>query len=147
MNVRKTDFPGYAAAVAAVVALWTAGCSTPAAADRPVAAASDSYRATAEADSPAAGICAAYAEETVRVEIFDWPDGVPQPRCVGVRPDQKLLLVNRAPDRIEFLLGRYHAVLGPDESFAVDLPFEAYLAPGVHSLHIAPHGGPEIFLR
>jgi uncharacterized lipoprotein YmbA len=31
----------------------------------------DTYRATPEADSTAAGICATYTVETIRVEIFD----------------------------------------------------------------------------
>ena len=147
MRASQTDVSGFAAATAAVVALLASGCSTPVAADTPTAAADDTYRAAAEADFPAAGICVSYQEETVRVEIFDWPDGVPQPRCIEVRSDQKLLLINQAPERIEFLLGRFRAALGPGESYAVDLPFGSYLEPGVHSLHVTPHGGPEVFLR
>jgi hypothetical protein len=96
---------------------------------------------------PAAGICASVEGPTVRVEIFDRPDGVPQPRCIAVRADQTLVLINRAPERIEFALGRFRSTVEPGGSFAIDLPFGSFLAPGVHSLHIAPHGGPEIVLR
>lgn len=144
-------FPGAAtAAVIAAVAVagcLTAGCSAPVAAGEQTAAAGDSYRATPEADSPAAGVCATYAEETIRVEIFDWPDGVPQPRCIAVRPYQKLVLINRAPERITFRLGRFYGAIEPGESEVFDMPFGEYLDQGVHSLHITPHGGPEIFLH
>jgi hypothetical protein len=105
----------------------------------------DAYRATPEADTPAAGICASIEAETIRIEIRAWPDGVPDPRCVAVRAEQKLILLNSAAETIAFTLGRYHGTINPGGSFAIDLPFGQYLAPGAHSLHVTPYGGPEIF--
>ena len=131
---------------ASVTIACLAGCSPSAAPNPPSpAATADTYRATPEADSPAAGICASFKEETVRIEIRAWPDGVPDPRCVEVRAEQKLLLVNSAPEPIEFTLGRFHEILSPGETFTAELAFGEYLMPGAHSLHIAPYGGPEIF--
>ncbi|MFN2300174.1 MAG: hypothetical protein ACK2UB_15120 [Anaerolineales bacterium] len=122
----------------AVMVLLLGACSSPTV---------DTYRATPEADSPAAGVCATFAGETIRVEIFDWTDGVPQPRCIAVRPDQKLVLINQSPEQITFRLGRFHGAIESGESTILDLPFGEFLDRGVHSLHITPHGGPEIFLQ
>jgi len=129
-----------------VFAMLLGACS-PAVPSIAPAPSADLYRATPEADSPAAGICASYDEETIRVEITAWPDNIPQPRCIKVRAEQKLVLVNRAPETIEFTLGRFHGSLEPGGSFAIDLAFGEYLAPGAHSLHIVPYGGPEIYLE
>ncbi|MBN1440817.1 MAG: hypothetical protein JW929_15525 [Anaerolineales bacterium] len=103
------------------------------------------YRATPEADQPAAGICVSFEDAMVRIEIRDWPGNVPDPRCIKVRGEQNLILANRAPEAITFTLGRYQAAIAPGESYAVAQPFGEYLLPGVHSLNIDPFGGPEIY--
>ncbi len=105
----------------------------------------DFTRATPEAEQPAAGICASFTEETIRVEIRAWPDNVPEPRCIKVRAEQKMILSNQTGEPIEFRLGRFHAIIETGGSFAIDIPFSDYLAPGVHSLHVQPYSGPEIF--
>jgi hypothetical protein len=130
---------------AAAVMLFPAGCA-PKAVKTPAATATvDAYRATPEADSPAAGICASFAEATIRIAIRAWTDNIPDPRCIKVRADQNLTLHNSAPQAITFQLGKYHAVIEPGASYTIELAFGYYLAPGVHSLHIQPYGGPEIF--
>ena len=131
--------------IGAAVTLMT-GCFPPAAGNAPSPTLTTaSYRATPKADSPAAGICASFKEETIRIEIRAWPDGVPDPRCIAVRAEQKLFLLNSAPEPSVFLLGVFHGTIEPGESFAIDRTFGEYLLPGMHSMHIRPYGGPEIF--
>jgi hypothetical protein len=88
------------------------------------------------APQPVAGICAAFEEETVRVEIQARPDNVPDPRCIRVRADQKLTISNRSGEPIEFHLGKFHAVIEPGGSNRIGFAFGDYLAPGAHSLHV-----------
>jgi hypothetical protein len=131
---------------AAIAVTIFSGCLPAVVPDVPAdATATDSYRATPEADSPAAGICASFNEEVIRIEIRAWPDGVPDPRCIEVRADQKMILANSAPEPVEFLLGRYSATVDPGDAFTVEFPFGDYLLPGAHSLHVFPYGGPEIY--
>jgi hypothetical protein len=110
-------------------------------------AGTDAYRASPEASQPAAGICASFKEEIIRVAIRAWPDGVPEPRCIKVRTDQKLVIANGTGKPIEFRLGKFYALIEPGGSYAIDVPFGEYLAPGAHSLHVQPYGGPEIFFE
>jgi hypothetical protein len=102
----------------------------------------DAYRAL-----PAAGICASFPEETVRVTIRAWPDNIPDPRCIRVRAGQTLTILYQSGEPIEFRLGRFQDVIPPAGSHSIDIPFGDYLAPGAHSLHIEPFGGPEIFFE
>jgi hypothetical protein len=55
------------------------------------------------------------------------------------------VLINRATERISFMLGRFHGAVEPGESEVIDMPFGEYLDQDAHSLHITPHGGPEIY--
>jgi hypothetical protein len=126
--------------------LWLGACTPESSAAAP-SPREDPYRATPEAEQPAAGICASFKEETIRVEIRAWPDNVPEPRCIRVRAEQKMIIVNNAGEAIAFRLGRYQARIEPGGSFTIDIPFGDYLAPGAHSLHIQPYGGPEIFFE
>ena len=132
----------------AALAVLLAGCSpaTAAGAETPVAM-MEAYRATPEAEFPAAGICASFKEDTVRIEIRAWPDNVPDPRCVQVRAEQKLIIRNSAPAAITFRLGMFQATIEPGSSYTVRQPFGEYLLPGAHSLHIEPYGGPEIYYK
>ena len=145
-NYEKIDFRTFTA----IVVLLLAGCSPAATtmtnAEAPTAKL-EGYRATPEADFPAAGICASFKEETIQVEIRAWPDNVPDPRCIQVRAEQNLIIRNSAPAAITFRLGMFHATIEPGASHAIEPAFGAYLLPGAHSLHIEPYGGPEIYFK
>ncbi|MGB7538735.1 MAG: hypothetical protein WBM17_09365 [Anaerolineales bacterium] len=143
-NCEKIDFGTFTA----VVVLLLAGC-TPATATSTASPAAkvEEYRATPEAEFPAAGICASFKEATVRVAIRAWPGNVPDPRCIQVRTDQNLIILNSAPEAITFTLGKYHATIEPGASYPIEPAFGEYLLPGAHSLHIEPYGGPEIYFE
>jgi hypothetical protein len=151
-SVKKTKkpsggSPSAAIRLAAFAAAFLTGC-LPAEAPSPAAAsAAEASRATPEADTPAAGICASFKEQTIRIEIRAWPDGVPDPRCIEVRAEQTMILRNSAAGPIEFALGRLRGTIAPGDSFAAGLTFGEYLLPGAHSLHILPYGGPEIYFK
>ena len=136
---------------AAAVMLCLAACAPAATtATAPVstkapAETAEEYRATPEAEFPAAGICASFKEETIRVEIRAWPGNVPDPRCIQVRAEQNLVIQNSAPAAITFRLGTFHATIEPGGSYPIAQPFGEYLLPGAHSLRIEPYGGPEIY--
>jgi hypothetical protein len=143
-NREKIDFRTFMA----VTVLLLAGCSPAAATSVASPAATvEEYRATPEADFPAAGICASFTEETIRVEIRDWTDNVPDPRCIQVRAEQNLVIRNSAPEAITFALGKYHSMIEPGASYTIRPAFGEYLLPGAHSLHIEPYGGPEIYFE
>ncbi|MBN2085433.1 MAG: hypothetical protein JW748_09425 [Anaerolineales bacterium] len=134
--------------VIAAAFVLLAGCSPAATtqAEAPTSTA-DAYRATPEGDFPAAGICASYNEETIRVEIREWPGNVPDPRCIQVRAEQNLIIRNSAPEAITFMLGMFRATIEPGNSHAIKTVFGEYLLPGAHSLHVEPYGGPEIYFE
>jgi hypothetical protein len=102
-------------------------------------------RATPYAQSPAAGICGEpTSEDTVLVEI--WPD-IPSPRCLVVRGDQYLRVVNRTDEVLTISLGRLTGSALPGEAITLELPFDQYLETGVHVVLATPFGGPEIWLK
>lgn len=100
--------------------------------------------ATPYAQSPAAGICASFDGDTVVVNIY--PD-IPDPRCIKVRADQQLSVVNRTQSTLEISLGIYKASLSPGSETTFDAPFGTYLATGVHQLQVSPCCGPELLLE
>lgn len=117
----------------------------------PTPAATPSSKLAATSRYPAAGVCGriASARVTVRIE----PD-VPAPRCVRVRPDQSLRVVNRTGDdgqrahpvRVRWIPG--HPVrLDPGESHTFPRRFGDYLERGVHDLRITSAYAAEIWLR
>ena len=140
--------PAIAILTCTALAALLADCSPAAAASTETPAAMiEAYRATPEAEFPAAGICASFKEETIRVEIRAWPDNVPDPRCIQVRAEQKLIIRNSAPAAITFRLGMFRGTIEPASSYTIELAFGEYLLPGAHSLHIEPYGGPEIYFE
>jgi hypothetical protein len=100
--------------------------------------------ATPYAQSPAAGICASFDADTVVVSIY--PD-IPDPRCIKVRADQRLTVVNRTQNTLEVSLGIYKASLTPGAETTFDAPFGMYLATGVHQLQVSPCCSPELVLE
>jgi hypothetical protein len=132
---------------AAIAVMLLAACTPRAVQTTAVTATMDAYWATPEADSPAAGICASFKEATILIAIRAWQGNVPDPRCISVRADQNLIIQNSAPEAITFRLGRFQATIDPGETYTIEPAFGEYLAPGAHSLHIAPYGGPEIFFE
>jgi hypothetical protein len=99
--------------------------------------------ATPIAQSPAAGICADFAEEVVTVTIH--PD-ITDPRCSFIHPDQILEVINNRDETITIVIGHLEASLAPGESHLFDLPFGEYLAPGVHRIDVQPCCGAELVL-
>ena len=102
------------------------------------------FLATPYAQSPVAGICASFEGEMVVVSIY--PD-IPDPRCIKVRADQQLTVVNRTQNNLEVSLGIYKASLTPGAETTFDAPFGMYLATGVHQLQVSPCCSPELVLE
>ena len=100
--------------------------------------------ATPYAQSPAAGICASFEGGTVVVNIYA---DIPDPRCVKVRADQRLSVVNQTQNTLEISLGIYQASLAPGAETTFDAPFGTYLATGVHILQVSPCCGAELVLE
>jgi hypothetical protein len=100
--------------------------------------------ATPYAQEPAAGICGMAEGTWVTVTIY--PD-IPDPRCVQVRGDQKLIVVNQTQDTINLSIGPFHTSINPGEDARLDQPFGSYLAPGVHLVEVQPCCGGTIVLK
>ncbi len=101
-------------------------------------------RATPAASEIAAGICGEPEGEIAQVTIY--PD-IPDPRCLKVKPEQKLKVVNQTQSSLEIALGEFKAELAPGREVVWDLPLGEYLQPGVHYLQVIPCCGPEIWLE
>jgi hypothetical protein len=101
------------------------------------------FLATPYAYSPAAGFCGSIevAQVMISIEL-----GIANPRCVQVRADQTLGVVNHTEGPIEVSLGTYKATLDPAQSVGFDKPFGEYLARGVHLLGVSPCCGAELVL-
>ncbi len=126
--------------VAVMVLATAAGCTlgqvTPGPTGQPPA--------TPVSEAPAAGVCVAIEAWTVTVAVR--PD-VPSPRCVQVRPDQRLEVVNETDNQVQLRLGPYQAQLAPGQRHLFEAELGMYLAPGVHRLEaVGSAGGPEIWL-
>jgi hypothetical protein len=131
--------------LALCAALFLATC-IPAVTPQPAPAASPTTLhtlATPVAGSPAAGICASFDGEVVPVSINV---DVPDPRCVRIRPDQRLAIHNQTPDAVEIALGRFSARIEPGQTYTIAQSFGECLAPGVHVLQASSHFGPELWL-
>ena len=100
-------------------------------------------RATPVADSPAAGICPQAEGHVVTMTIN--PD-IPDPRCVSVRSNQRLQVVNHREETLSITLGRSSAQLDPGETHTFEATFGELLLPGVHALGVSPCCGGEILL-
>jgi hypothetical protein len=82
-----------------------------------------------ESDTPAAGICASPTEPVVTIHFLE---GIPDPRCTVLRPDQRIRFINRLTEPVTLTLGRYSATAAPNSSVLFDAPAGSYLALGVH---------------
>ena len=71
---------------------------------------------------------------------------IPDPRCMRVRPDQFLTIVNNRSEDIEIQFGPFRVSIEAGGSQRIDQPFGDYLAWGVHSLQSTPCCGGEIWL-
>jgi len=100
--------------------------------------------ATPYAQQPAAGICASIEEDLVVITL---ETDISDPRCVKVRADQKLSVVNQTQKDLDVQLGDYEAKLAPGDQVTIDIPFGDYLAAGVHQLKVDPCCGAEIWLE
>jgi hypothetical protein len=94
----------------------------------------------AEAEHPAAGICGGNGGPIAVIEVN--PD-TPYPRCLEVRPDQRLKVVNTT-NRFGFTgttvvvtFGSWSSrTLNVGESVTFDQPLGTVFAPGVHTVHL-----------
>jgi hypothetical protein len=94
----------------------------------------------AEAEHPAAGICGGNDGPVAVIEVN--PD-TPAPRCLEVRPDQRLKVVNTT-NRFGFTGTTVVVTFGPwpsrtlnvGESVTFDQPLGAVFAPGAHTVHL-----------
>jgi hypothetical protein len=96
-----------------------------------------------DSDQPASGICDPAAGDIVTVNINV---DVPSPRCVKVTAHQRLQVVNVTEGPVQVQLAQFDAQLQPEQAQLFDAPFESYLAPGVHWLHVTGGNSPEIWL-
>ena len=101
-------------------------------------------KATPYADSPAAGLCAEFEGEVVTMTIN--PD-MPDPRCVIVKPDQRLRVVNNLESEIEVSLGNVSSSILQSDAYTFEKTFGELLLPGVHNLGVSPCCGGSIWLK
>lgn len=101
-------------------------------------------KATPYAESPAAGICGESEGPVVTVTIQ--PD-IPDPRCLVIRPDQRLKVVNRTSGSLQVALGPFLAEIDPGGEYLFDRAFGEYLASGVHQVLVSPCCSPELWLK
>jgi hypothetical protein len=74
-------------------------------------------------------------------------DDVPQPRCLIIRDQQFLRIVNGLTTTITARVGhRLHVTLAPGRSATLPEPIGKYLAPGVHGLRFTPASGADIWV-
>lgn len=100
--------------------------------------------ATPYAQQPAAGICASFDGTVVTVTInIDTPD----PRCVIVKPDQTLTVINNTPESLLVSIGSFTASINAGEKNTFDTPFGEYLAPGVHRIQVSRYSASELWLQ
>ena len=105
------------------------------------------YLIKAESKEPAAGICAQPSdgdETMVRIK-----DGMPDPRCQKIRPNQILVISNETGEDLIFWVGdrvEDFVVAGPEIEYAFDLPVGLWLEPGVHRINMEHMSGPEIWV-
>ncbi|MFI5099803.1 MAG: hypothetical protein ACHQE5_04720 [Actinomycetes bacterium] len=109
---------------------------------RPTTTPTTSALVPADSRTPSAGGC--LTTPGLVVTVYANPD-VPTPRCVLVRPDQRLRVVNSSalhgspPKTITVGWANYPPrVLKAGQSTTYDKPFGAYLAVGVHNLRLPP---------
>jgi hypothetical protein len=93
---------------------------------------------------PAAGICAEATGSIVTIALH--PD-VPDPRCVIVRPDQSLEILNDRDAARSVSIGRFQFEILAGGSFLLEHAFGSFLAPGVHRVQVHPCCGPELWLK
>ncbi len=99
----------------------------------------------ASSDSPAAGICGQEDGGIVQINIS--PEIMPSPRCMQLRGEQLLSIMNQTDEEIQVKLAWYQFMLQPGENLPLNVPLSAYLAPGVHDLLIEGTGSaPELWV-
>lgn len=99
-----------------------------------------------EGDTPAAGICLGPTSEAV--VTIEFLDGIPDPRCSFLTPDQRIRFVNRLQDPVTLTIGRYSGTVAPNSSLLFDAPVGSYLAVGVHTVDASvPGARAELILR
>lgn len=104
-----------------------------------------------DSETPAAGVCD-FARGRVAVANI-YPD-IPQPRCIRVARDQKIMVINMTDAEVTAGFGEDPQIvtdigfvrIPPNGYFASNTAFGEYLEPGVHVLGAAPFFGPEIWL-
>jgi hypothetical protein len=101
-------------------------------------------RATPYSDSPAAGICGEAEGDLATMTLLP---GIPDPRCLTVRANQRLRVINRTEGTVEISLAGVTQTLEPDGSFTFTAAFGELLQPGVHALAVDPCCGGEIWLK
>ncbi len=108
----------------------------------------------AASQTPAAGICRAPGHVSI-VKVYVG-DGTPEPRCVRVRAEQQLEVVNTdgpsgPPDKAVTVTWPPFRprMLEPGQAIVFGENFRSYLAPGDHEVGLSRYdgGGPEIWLR
>lgn len=73
--------------------------------------------------------------------------GIPNPRCIIVREDQHLRVINHSGADVTIGLGPFSLVLPANGETVIGPPFGDYLMPGVHTLQVDPCCGGELWLR
>lgn len=126
-----------------LLASLAAACRAGATFDSPTPPETVTVRATPYAQQPAAGICAEADDEEVVMRLLP---GIPDPRCVIVRPDQRLRVVNETGADVNISLGPFALPLPANGQTVIGPTFGEYLLPGVHVLSVDPCCGGELWL-
>jgi hypothetical protein len=78
-------------------------------------------------------MCAEFEGELVTMSVN--PD-MPDPRCVIVKPDQRLRVMNNLESEIESSLGNLSSSILPGDAYTFERTFGELLMPGVHNLGV-----------
>jgi hypothetical protein len=101
------------------------------------------HRKPADAEHPAAGACGELEGDVVTITAH--PD-IPGPRCMFVRPDQRIEVVNATGEPVRAAISHYVVPLAQGEAVTLDAPAGSFLQPGVHFLSIAPRYHAELIV-
>ena len=138
--------PVVACVLAIAIAFGAAGCGASNGTERTASTGATATGAPAEATAPAAGICRPRTDERDVDVVLDVDTAIP--RCLIVGPEQHLRIENRA-EPTTVTIAAVAATLGTGETVTLEQSFGEFLAPGVHTIHVARYGGsgPQVWLR
>ena len=137
---------GTVAACLLALAWGAAGCGASDGAARTTSTGATATGAPADAPTPASGSCRPKTDGPAADVALTVDTAVP--RCLIVGPEQHLRIENRA-EATTVTIAAVAATLGTGETVTLEQSFGEFLAPGVHTVHVARYGGsgPQLWLQ